>query len=92
MRKLLKPCGGVTLFIVNDALALVGAKIRAHASPSRLELEVAYDWAARTHLRASDNPRVKVPPMPLYLEMSVPDFEKDFPLLKRDTKNRKEKS
>lgn len=31
-------------------------------------LDVTYDWAIRTHLRASDNVRVPVPPRPEFFK------------------------
>jgi hypothetical protein len=72
MRKLLKPqSGNVTQEIAEDALCLVGAKLRAPLAWSEKRLNEAYDWAMRMHLKASDNARVRVPPMPHFLQWEL---------------------
>lgn len=52
-----------------DLLLLVGVKVDASdvAEWTVHQQNLASDWAAKTHLRASDNP-VRVPPMPEFLK------------------------
>lgn len=53
-----EPQGELTADLVRDALALVSVKVAddALAQWTPTELLIAYDWAIREHLRASDNP------------------------------------
>ncbi len=53
-----EPAGGLQPDIACNALALAGVKVRQAdvAQWTRLELLLAYDWAMREHLGASDNP------------------------------------
>lgn len=51
----LVPAGEITDKLLADALSLVGAVIPAVRSLTKYERILAYDWAMREHLRASDN-------------------------------------
>jgi hypothetical protein len=57
---LLEPAGGYTPEVVESALLLVGLPVVPPLAVieqwSPLELMVAFDWAMREHLHASDNP------------------------------------
>jgi hypothetical protein len=55
---LLEPDGELTAQLVTDVLGLVSVTVPpAAAEPwTRMERLLAYDWAIREHLRASDNP------------------------------------
>jgi hypothetical protein len=67
---LLEPEGGITIQATEDALGLVGITI----PPERIgrythgELLLAYDWAMRQHLRASDNTSLHIRSKPSFLE------------------------
>jgi hypothetical protein len=54
------PDGELTAEIVADVLSLIGERAALYPSAiaewTRLELLLAYDWAIREHLAASDNP------------------------------------
>lgn len=53
------PEGEISVGLVEDALALVGHTLRRRGDEvwawTDFELLLAYDWAIRVHLRASDN-------------------------------------
>jgi hypothetical protein len=56
--------------MIHRGLLLAGAKLsRNWPAWNQARMDIAYDLAIRVHLRASDNTRVKVPPMPYFLEM-----------------------
>jgi hypothetical protein len=67
---LLEPQGELTGQLLQDMLSLVGTEAPAgqldRLTPN--ERLLAYDWAAREHLRASDNTSVRRRPKPRFLE------------------------
>ena len=62
------PAGGLTARVVSDMLDLTGVHAPEQLVQKWTETErlVAYDWAAREHLAASDNP-VRRRPRPYFL-------------------------
>jgi hypothetical protein len=52
-----EPEGELTAELVSDALGLAGVGVTPEAAEpwTRFERLLAYDWAVREHLRASDN-------------------------------------
>lgn len=69
------PEGTLDVETVNDMLSLVGYRLRrtngATLAWTANELLVAYDWAAREHLNASDNP-VRRRPRPAGIVEALP--------------------
>jgi hypothetical protein len=67
--ELLTPRGDVNPGLVRDVLELVEVKVSLSAAETwtPLELALAYDWAMREHLAASDNP-VKFRAKPSFVE------------------------
>jgi hypothetical protein len=65
------PAGEITAQLLHDFLLLTGPAPSPEklARLSRLERLLAYDWAAREHLRAADHP-VRQRPRPSFLEES----------------------
>lgn len=65
---LLKPANDLTASIVQDALLLAGCDIalKTILKWNMMQWSVAYDWAMRVHLRASDN-IIRVPNRPKFL-------------------------
>lgn len=61
----------LTASVVRDALALVGVNtaLDTVSTWTRNELALAYDWAMREHLHASDN-RVRQRPQPAFVRLS----------------------
>jgi hypothetical protein len=66
----LVPAGEITDDLLGDMLRIAGAEpppAAALAGLTEFERMLAYDWAAREHLRASDN-LVRRRPRPSFLE------------------------
>jgi len=78
--ELLEPAGGLMPRTVIDAISLVSAPVRRQAVENwtEMELAVAYDWAMRLHLHASDN-RVRTRTKPSFVTAAetyaIPDRE-----------------
>jgi hypothetical protein len=69
----LRPRGPLTINAISDTLLLIGEDttdevIRTWNAKQRLQV---YDWAIRTHLRASDN-IIAVPSKPACLRKATP--------------------
>lgn len=68
-----EPQQELTPGLLRDVLLLVGLEVAdgiiAAWTPN--EQKLAYDYAAREHLRASDNDSVRPRPLPWFLAMSV---------------------
>jgi hypothetical protein len=66
---LLEPAGELTGELLRDVLGLVGVTIPAERADGLTPNErlLAYDWALREHLRASDNTSVRARPKPSFL-------------------------
>lgn len=73
------PKKAVGLEIARDILLIVGIDIPATVLRAlrREEVERAVNWASRLHLNASDNPEVKVPKKPKWLDDYEEMFDKD---------------
>ena len=71
MAKLLTPNSGMaTAEIVADACALVGIDLDESVSDwTQPQRDRVYDYAMRLHLRASDNPNVRLAPKPRFLRV-----------------------
>lgn len=71
-REYMTPGGGLTADAVRDALALAGAEVPAEAIEQWTEGErmMAYDWAMRQYLRASDT-AVRRRPKPWFVRVSA---------------------
>lgn len=64
----LTPAGGDLGEVLRDALLVAGIDIPDNdlTAWTAIEATIAYDWAMRTHLAASDN-RIKTYPMPQFI-------------------------
>lgn len=70
-----QPEGVLTSTLVNDMLRLVGYRLRSPGGVNawtEVELLIAYDFAARLHLRASDNTNVRRRPAPTCIVELIP--------------------
>lgn len=65
--RLIDPARDLTPKIVADLLSLVCVDAGSPADWSPVELRIAYDWAIREHLHASDNV-VRRRPRPWFLD------------------------
>jgi hypothetical protein len=71
--ELLEPRGPLTTGILVDLLGLVGVTVPLERAETwtKLELALAYDWAAREHMRASDDP-IRRREQPSFLSLAAP--------------------
>jgi hypothetical protein len=69
-RTFYEPQGTLTWEMVFDLLCIVPAdpSVEQMKEWTPIELLIAYDWAIREHLRASDNTSVRRRPKPWFIE------------------------